>query len=81
MITSVLFPAFTTYRIDILFKELIPLLEKTNELNPTNETEQMLRDINGLYERWQKRWSNRITRFLTTKASPLACVAALARVK
>jgi hypothetical protein len=67
MLTSILFPAFTTYRIDKFFVELIPLLKRTDELSHTEETKQTLREAKELNRRWQKRLSNRITRFLTTK--------------
>jgi hypothetical protein len=69
MITSVLFPAFTTYRVDMLFKKLIPLLKQADEINHSIEIARILDEANILSERWQKRWSNKATRFLTTKAN------------
>jgi hypothetical protein len=67
MLLNAVFPAFTTYRIDKIFAELIPLLERVKEANPNNETEEMLNDATKLNLRWQKSWANKIARFATSK--------------
>lgn len=69
MLTNAIFPGFTTYRIDKLFSQLIPILKKTRDANPSSDTEQILTDANKLYERWQTRFPNKITRFITTKTN------------
>lgn len=66
-LTNIIFPGFTTYHIDKLFIELLPMIKRVKELDPNSETEQMLNDVTKLQERWQTRYPNRITRFLTTK--------------
>lgn len=67
MLTNAIFPAFTTYRIDKIFADLMPILKSMDEINHTDETERLLNDFNKLNERWQKSRVNKITRFLTAK--------------
>ena len=67
MLTNSIFPAFTTYRIDKVFTDLLPVLKRTDEINHTDETERMLGEVTRLNERWNKSRATRISRFLTAK--------------
>jgi hypothetical protein len=66
---NIIFPGFTTYRIDKIFVELLPIINKVKEINSNKEIEQILNDVTKLQERWRTRFPNRVTRFLTTKTN------------
>lgn len=67
MLTNILLSPFTTQRIDKLFIELLPILNKNNETNQSSENKQLLDEATKLRNRWDKHWINKISRWTTGK--------------
>ncbi len=67
LFTTWVFSPYTTTRIDNIFTALLPLVNKNNEVNPTNESKEVLEHTQKLYEHWNKSRFNRFIRHTTQK--------------
>ena len=66
-ISSLLFSPFTTRRIDTIFNELLPIVNRNYSITPTDENKRILDDATKLSQRWGKSKFNNFIRRVTTK--------------
>lgn len=67
LFTAWVFSPFSTTRIDNIFAELLPIVKRNYELNPTDECKKVLDDTQKLFDRWDKSKLNKFIRRTTQK--------------